>query len=163
MDAGALQRIADAVTPAVMLSACGLVALGLDNQTTRLSLRLRDLAREFRDPGVQPGRRQVIRWEVAVLARRHAITARALSFNYGALLAFVVTTLLSLAQGLLPVPVEVSLAVFFLGVLMLCATAIFAIMSGHLARAALIHEEEEVLGPREAAAIGTRRRRAGAS
>ena len=33
-----LQRIAQAVTPAVMVSACGLIALGLDNQVSRMSL-----------------------------------------------------------------------------------------------------------------------------
>jgi hypothetical protein len=163
MDGDALQRITTAVTPAVMVSACGLIALGLDNQASRVSLRLRDLAHEFREPGAQPGRQQVIRQEVAVLGRRHAITVQALLLNYVALLAFVVTSLLSIAQGLLPVPPDVALGVFLVGVLTLSATAIFAIASGHLSRAALILEQEAVLGSREAAPIGTERGRMGAS
>src|SRR3989337_1419441 len=44
----AIQRIAAAVTPAVMVSACALIALGLDNQVSRMAMRLRELAREHR-------------------------------------------------------------------------------------------------------------------
>jgi hypothetical protein len=163
MDSDALQRITTAVTPAVMVSACGLIALGLDNQASRVSLRLRDLAREFREPGAQPGRQQVIRQEVAVLGRRHGIVVQALLLNYVALLAFVVTSLLSIAQGLLRVPPDVTLAVFLVGVLTLSATAILAIASGLRARAALILEQDAVLGSWKAAAIGTERGPAGAS
>src|SRR5512141_2229164 len=93
----AVQSITVAVTPAVMVSACGLIALGLDNQASRMSLRLREMAREFRELLPASSRRVLIQSQVAIMRRRHRILARALLLNYGALFAFVVTSLLSLA------------------------------------------------------------------
>jgi len=144
MSGDALQRIAVAVTPAVMVSACGLIALGLDNQTARLAMRLRDLIHEHRS--AEPLRRSLLRAQVVLLSRRHAIVARALLLDYGALFAFIVTSLLSLAQGLVALPAEIPFVSFLIGVLMLGATAILAMGSVFQARSALRLEEQEVLG-----------------
>jgi hypothetical protein len=144
--AASLQQIAAAVTPAVMVSACGLIALGLDNQTARMAMRLRDLAREWRDLPAGNGRRPVLARQVAVLDRRHGIYTRALLLNYGALLAFVATSLLWLAQALFRVPPELPLLVFAAGVMMLGAMAVLVIASIYLARGALVHEAEDVMG-----------------
>ncbi len=146
MNGDSLQRIAAAVTPAVMVSACGLIALGLDNQASRMSMRLRELMREFREEVPPGGRRALLRAQVAVMSRRHAILAKALLLNYGSLFAFVVTSLLSLAQGIFALPAEIPLVTFAAGVLMLAAMAAFAIASVNLARVALRMEEAEVLG-----------------
>ncbi|HZZ85856.1 MAG TPA: DUF2721 domain-containing protein [Anaeromyxobacteraceae bacterium] len=145
MTGDSLQRIAAAVTPAVMVSACGLIALGLDNQASRTSLRLRELAAEHRREEGQAARRPLLREQVAILGRRHAIIARAQLLDYGALFAFVVTSLLSLAQGLLPIPPEVPFLAFLAGVAMLGTMAIFAIASVHLSGAALRLEQREIL------------------
>jgi hypothetical protein len=144
--AASLQQIAAAVTPAVMVSACGLIALGLDNQTARMAMRLRDLAREWRDLPAGNARRPVLARQVAVLDRRHGIYTRALLLNYAALLAFVATSLLWLAQALFRVPPELPLLVFGAGVVMLGAMAVLVIASIYLARHALVHEAEEVMG-----------------
>src|SRR5512138_2029878 len=101
-----LQQIAAAVTPAVMVSACGLIALGLDNQIARMALRLRELAREHRAREVSPARRAALAEQIATLDRRHGLYFLALLLNYAALLAFVVTSLLWLAQAFMPVPGE---------------------------------------------------------
>jgi hypothetical protein len=141
-----IQQIGAAVTPAVMVSACGLIALGLDNQTARMANRLRELAREWRDlPGGHP-RRAVLRRQVMVLDRRHGLYSRALLLNYGALFAFVVTSVLWLAQGVTPVPNELPVVAFALGVVMLGAMAVLVIASIQLARSALVHEAEDVIG-----------------
>ncbi len=134
------------MTPAVMVSACGLIALGLDNQAGRMSLRLRELAAEFRDLGEGNPRRARISRQVKVLERRHTTLARALLLNYGALFAFVATSLLSLAQGRVhAIPAAIPLITFFVGVVLLAAMALFAIASLHLSRAALRIEAEEIL------------------
>ncbi len=153
MNGDALQRIAVAVTPAVMVSACGLIALGLDNQASRTSARLRDLARELRGLAAGSARAAPLRRQIAVMARRHGIMARALLLDYGAIFAFAATSLLSLVQGFAAMPPEVPLGTFCFGVLMLCGTATFAIASLYLSRAALQIEEQDVLAaPSPAAA-----------
>lgn len=140
----ALERIATAVTPAVMVSACGLVALGLDNQVSRMSLRLRELAREHRDLPADSARRRLLRAQVAAFDARHALLTRALQLDYGALLAFVVTSLLELATGLVPVPSAVPVVTFAAGVVMLAGMAIGVMRSMSRARAALVLERREL-------------------
>jgi hypothetical protein len=143
----AYQQITAAVTPAVMVSACGLIALGLDNQISRMGLRLRELTREHRDEGVPPERRTTVARQVAVLDRRHGLYFRALILNYGALFAFVVTSLLWLGQGFAPVPPELPLIVFAMGLVMLAALAVLVVAAIHLARRTIESEAAEVIGP----------------
>ncbi len=140
----AVQRIAAAVTPAVMVSACGLLALGIDNASARVSGRLRDLARELR--GIAPGdaRATAIREQTIVLARRHGLYVTALLCDYGALLAFVLTSATALSavfHGSDALP----LALFAIGVALLTVMAVCALMSVRLSRRAIILEEREVL------------------
>jgi len=141
-----LQQIAAAVTPAVMVSACGLVALGLDNQIARMSVRLRELAREHRDSDLSRSRRQMVAAQVAVLDRRHGLYFRALILVYAAMFAFVLTSLLWLGQAFVPIPVELPVVVFALGVLMLAGMAVLAMASVQLARHTIRAEAAEVLG-----------------
>jgi hypothetical protein len=141
---GALERIAQAVTPAVMVSACGLIALGLDNQVSRMSARLRDLAREHRDLAGDDARRGLLRQQVAAFDDRHRILTRAVALDYGALLAFVVTSFLELAAGLFPIPTALPLLTFAAGVLMLAGMAIFAMLSMSRARSALVLERRAI-------------------
>jgi hypothetical protein len=145
IDEQSLQRIAAAVTPAVMVSACGLLALGLDNQAARMTTRIRELAREFRAQAGASLRKTAIQSELAILARRHGLYMNALLCNYGALLAFVLTSLLALAQGLFSVPMGLPVVAFTAGVLLLAAMAIFTLASVRLSRDAIRHEEAEVL------------------
>lgn len=155
------QQIAAAVTPAVMVSACGLVALGLDNQISRMANRLRELVREHRSPEAPPGRRAALAEQVAVLDRRHALYFRALILNYAALFAFLLTSLLWLADALVRIPPELPVVVFALGVLMMAGMAVLVIASIHLARSTIQAEAGEVLGrkrrgPGEPARAGAR-------
>jgi hypothetical protein len=143
-----LQLVASAVTPAVMVSACGLIALGLDNQISRMANRLRDLAREYRAAESSPERRAVLAGQVAVLDRRHALYYRALILNYAAVFAFVLTSALWLGQDRFSLPPEIPAAVFAMGVVMLAGTAVFVIASIHHARATIQAEADEVLGQR---------------
>jgi hypothetical protein len=141
-----LQEIGAAVTPAVMVSACGLIALGLDNQISRMANRLRELAREHRSPDASSGRRAAVAHQVAILDRRHALYYRALILNYAALFAFVLTSLLWLAQAAFPLPPELPVVVFALGVLLLAGMAVLVIAAIHHARHTIEAEAAEVLG-----------------
>lgn len=142
--AEAAQRIASAVAPAVMVSACGLLALGLDNQAARMTGRLRDLAKEHRVlPGGHP-RGPALRKETRVLARRHGLYTVALMCNYGALLAFLLTSVTALyaTGGRLH---ALALWLFAGGVLLLASMAISALLAVRLSRRAIVVEEREVL------------------
>ncbi len=146
MSTDALPRIASAVTPAVMVSACGLIALGLINLSQVLSGRLRELTREHRAGPTAEARRGVIRKQVAILGRRHRTITWALFLDYGAILAFTLTSLLFLGHGLVALPAVVEAALFLVGVLLLCGAAGFAIAAVHLDGGALRLEQLDVLG-----------------
>lgn len=156
----AVARIAAAVTPAVMVSACGLVALGLDNQIARMSGRLRDLTREHRDPALPSARRELVEAQVRVLDRRHGLYSRALLLVYGALFAFVVTSLLWLGDAFLPIPPVFPVLLFALGVLMLAAMAVLVIAAIGLARETVRAEAGYALPPRPGEASAPERARA---
>ncbi len=146
MKADALPLIASAVTPAVMVSACGLIALGLINLSQALSGRLRELGREHRAAATTEARRGVIRRQVAILARRHLTVTWALFLDYGAILAFTLTSLLFLGQGIVTLPPVVAAGSFILGVVLLCGAAGCAIAAVHLDGGALRLERMDVLG-----------------
>ena len=143
-----LQLVASAVTPAVMVSACGLIALGLDNQISRMATRLRELVREHRAPESSAERRATLAEQVAVLNRRHALYYRAIVLNYAAVFAFVLTSALWLGQEQFSLPPELPELVFAMGVVLLAGTALFVIASIHHARATIQAEADEVLGQR---------------
>jgi hypothetical protein len=148
-----LPQIAAAVTPAVMVSACGLVALGLDNQTARMANRLRELVREFRADDA-PSRRSLLAHQVRVLDRRHALYSRALLMNYGALFAFVLTSLIWLGEAFLAIPSEIPVITFAVGVVLLAAMALLVIRSIMLARKTVKAEAADVIGERAGHALG---------
>jgi Protein of unknown function (DUF2721) len=144
VESDAVQRIAAAVTPAVMVSACGLVALGLDNQISRMAARLRELAREHRDLPEEQARRALVRQQIAAFDGRHRILTRALQLDYGALLAFVLTSLLELTAGLVAIPAALPVLAFTAGVIMLGGMAVGVMISMGRARRALTLERREI-------------------
>jgi hypothetical protein len=144
MNSDAVQRIAAAVTPAVMVSACGLIALGLDNQAARMSTRLRDLAREYRSLEIHGPRGQVVRRETRTLARRHGLYVAALLCDYAALLCFVLTSASALLSNS-AASQAVAVVLFAGGVGLLAAMAVCTILSLRLSRRAIVLEAQEVL------------------
>ena len=144
LDVSSIRLIGTAVTPAVMVSACGIVATGLDNQIARMSARIRDMTREWRLLPEGHARRAVLREEVAILDRRHAILARAIGVTYAALLSFVMTSLLYLVKRHLDIPEALPVLSFSLGVVLLGCMALFALASLRLGRRAIALERREL-------------------
>lgn len=146
MDLASLRLIGAAVTPAVMVSGCGILATGLDNQIARMTARIRDMAREWRSLPEGHPRRDLLKLEVAILDRRHGILARAMSLTYAALLSFVATSLLYLLKRTdVDVPEVLPVLSFSLGVGLLGALAIFALASVRLSRRAIKLELQELV------------------
>ncbi|WP_306663477.1 DUF2721 domain-containing protein, partial [Myxococcus sp. CA039A] len=146
LDLSSIRLIGTAVTPAVMVSACGIVATGLDNQIARMTTRMREMLREARQLPEGNSRRDLLRQEVVILDRRHAILARAIALTYTALLAFVVTSLLYLTKRQLDIPESLPVLSFAIGVLLLGAVAVLALASLRLSRLAIKLEREELFG-----------------
>jgi hypothetical protein len=144
MDLSSIRLIGTAVTPAVMVSACGIVATGLDNQIARMSSRVRDMTREWRLLPEGHSRRAILRMEVSILDRRHAILARAIGVTYAALLSFVVTSLLYLTKRHMEIPETLPVVSFSLGVVLLGGTALLALASLRLGRRAIALELQEL-------------------
>ncbi len=144
MDVSSLRLIGAAVTPAVMVSGCGILATGLDNQVARMTTRMREMMREWRTLPEGHSRRAMLREEVAILDRRHVLLARALMLAYAALLSFVVTSLLYLVQRHFEIPEQAPVVAFSLGVVLLGGIAVFALASLRLGRKAILLEEHEL-------------------
>ncbi|NMO17689.1 DUF2721 domain-containing protein [Pyxidicoccus fallax] len=144
LDLSSIRLIGTAVTPAVMVSGCGILATGLDNQIARMTTRMRDMMREWRTLPEGHPRRPILREEVAILDRRHALLARAIGFTYAALLSFVVTSLLYLVKRHVSIPEALPVVPFSLGVALLGAMALLALASLRLSRRAIALERREL-------------------
>jgi hypothetical protein len=144
IDLSSIRVIGAAVTPAVMVSGCGILATGLDNQVSRITARVRDMVREWRTLPEGHLRRALLKEEVAILDRRHALLARALMLDYAALLSFVATSLLYLVQRRFNVPEVAPVVVFSLGVALLGGIAVYALASLRLSRRAIALETQEL-------------------
>jgi hypothetical protein len=144
LDLFSLRLIGAAVTPAVMVSGCGILATGLDNQVARMTSRARDMVREWRALPEEHPRRWLLREEIAILDRRHVLLAKALMLDYAALLSFVVTSLLYLMQRHVSVPEGAPVVSFSLGVVLLGGIAVYALASLRLSRRAIKLEMREL-------------------
>ncbi|QRN96215.1 DUF2721 domain-containing protein [Archangium violaceum] len=158
VDISSIRVIGAAVTPAVMVSACGILATGLDNQIGRMTSRMREMLREWRSLPKGDPRRELLKAEVAILDRRHLLLARAMGMDYGALISFVLTSLLYLSQRRFGVPDVLPVVSFSVGVVLLGVIAVFALASLRLGRDAIALEKREMYEDAEVPAPTEERR-----
>ncbi|WP_224248560.1 DUF2721 domain-containing protein [Hyalangium gracile] len=148
LDFSSIRVIGAAVTPAVMVSGCGILATGLDNQVARMTTRVREMVREWRSLPEGHARRTLLQQEVAILDQRHALLAKALMLDYAAMLSFVVTSLLYLVQRRFSVPEVAPVVSFSLGVVLVGGIAVYALASLRLSRRAIALEQREMFEER---------------
>ena len=96
MEQPSLQAITSAVAPVVMVSAAGLIVMGVQTKNLHLADRLRSLALEYRsltaeDP--QSPRRDHLRRQLEQFARRIRLSQRSLEFLYISIVCFITTSL----------------------------------------------------------------------
>jgi hypothetical protein len=120
METSTVDVIATAVAPIVMVSATGLLFIGVQTKNLHLADRVRDLMREYRatDPKDKE-RREAIRAQIVLFEKRIRLSQRALESLYGAIISFVTTTLLLAVApwiGQTAVPTLVTGGIFILGV-----------------------------------------------
>jgi hypothetical protein len=120
METSTVDVIAAAVAPIVMVSAAGLLFIGVQTKNLHLADRVRDLMREHRATGPKDKeRREAIRAQIVLFEKRIRLSQRALESLYGAIVSFVTTTfLLAVAPwiGQTAVPTPVTGGIFMLGI-----------------------------------------------
>src|SRR2546428_4286884 len=96
MEAATADVISHAVAPIVMVSAGGLLFIGIQTKNLHLADRIRDLAREYRAAGGSDGavRREAIRAQIALFEKRLRTSQHALESIYLAIFCFVATAIL---------------------------------------------------------------------
>jgi uncharacterized membrane protein (DUF485 family) len=121
METSAVDLIATAVAPIVMVSATGLLFIGVQTKNLHLADRVRDLMREYREAISRKDteRREALRAQIVLFERRIRLSQRALELLYGAIVSFVTTTLLLAVapwMGQTAVPSPVTAGIFLLGI-----------------------------------------------
>ena len=89
----ALQTISAAVTPVVMISACGTLTISVNSRQQHLSDKIRAAAAESRSDAVSPQRRHQLHEQIAVFRQRFLYSWFAAIALYGAIGCFVATTI----------------------------------------------------------------------
>lgn len=136
MDGTSLQGISAAVAPVVMVSASGLLFLGVQNKNLHLSDRVRGLAAEHRSLGTDPQakqRREQIREQLVYFERRIRFSQRALELLQIAIFCFVATSLALASTAWLTsmLVLTVSGVLFFAGVGAVVAALVFEFLEMH--------------------------------
>ncbi len=93
IESAVLGTISAAVTPVVMISACGTLTLGVNNRQQNLTTLIREAAKESRAHGVSPERQAQLREQIVIWHRRFYYSWLATCALYGAIGCFLFTTL----------------------------------------------------------------------
>jgi hypothetical protein len=133
METSVAQLIVQMVSPAVMVSACGLMLLGLGNRYARVVDRIRAFAAEVRDlqklgAGATPvdaDRLRVLNVQAHDLFRRGRLLRNAVLFCHTAIMLFVICSfVIPLTRA--GVPASLPLALFCAGMASVLVATIFA-------------------------------------
>jgi uncharacterized protein DUF2721 len=150
MGAQNFEVITSAVAPIVMVSAAGLLFMGVQAKNLHLSDRIRTLMAEYRTLTARPAddaRRQQILEQVVLFDRRIHLSQRALELLYIAIVCFVVTSLLLAAApwvGGLVMP-AMTAGVFVAGVVFLLLALLMEYREMHVGLKTIAIELEGAL------------------
>ncbi len=140
-----LSVISTAVTPVVMVSACGTLTISVNARQQHLSDKIRGAAAEIRSVKTSDERRAQLREQIRVFERRFVCTWLAADALYGAITCFLLTTLFivwterRLSQGpLFP------LVFFVLGICLMLAAAMGVVLEVALSRRTLQIEARDL-------------------
>ena len=133
MNVSPVDVITTAVAPIVMVSAAGLLFIGIQTKNLHLSDRIRDLTREYRGAGGPEfgDRRQAISAQLGLFEKRARLTQRALECVYAAIFCFVTTALLLAARpwaGRTGEPWPVAGAAFTVGIAFLLVAIVLELV-----------------------------------
>jgi len=130
MELQSLQVISSAIAPVVMVSASGLLFMGVQAKNLHLSDRMRALMTEYRSLGTDLAhqeRREQIVAQLVLFTKRLWLSQRALEFLYFAVFCFVMTSLFLAWESFMAqlVPPTITATIFVLGVSFLLLALLF--------------------------------------
>jgi len=130
MPAGLLSLVQSMLTPAVMISACGLLLLSVSNKLARIVDRIRGLNSEDRELSVDVDtvRRLSVRNQIDILLRRAVLLRNACGLLYLAVAVFASTSLCVGLSHAAPLFEVLMLVLFVIGL----ATVVWAGILAHL-------------------------------
>ncbi len=146
MPAGLLGLVQSMVTPAVMISACGLLLLSVSNKLGRIVDRIRELNSEDRglDAEVDMVRRLSIRNQIDFLLRRALLLRNACGFLCFAVAVFALTSLCVGLSGAAYVFEVLMLVLFVIGLATVVWAGILAYLEIRLSHQAITEEIKEL-------------------
>ena len=153
MELQSLQVISSAIAPVVMVSAAGLLFMGVQAKNLHLSDRMRALMVEYRTLGTAPvhqERREQIVAQLVLFKKRIRLSQRALEFLYLAVFCFVMTSLFLASESFMAplVTPAVTAAIFVLGVSFLLLALLFEFLELRTGLKTIGIEIAEVFRPR---------------
>jgi hypothetical protein len=130
MELQSLQVITSAIAPVVMVSATGLLFMGVQAKNLHLADRMRALMIEYRSLGTDPAhqeRGEQIIAQLVLFKKRIWLSQRALEFLYAAVFCFVMTSLFLASESFMAqlVTPAVTAIMFVLGVSFLLLALLF--------------------------------------
>jgi hypothetical protein len=141
---GALNVIASAVTPAVMISASAILISGISSKHSATSDRLRSLTEERRHPETSVSRRRSIEAQCALFLRRLRLILIGHLLLYGATALFV-AMVFAIAASPLVGSYWVVFALFLAGVSTLLGALVFEMLELRLATRTLALETSDAM------------------
>ena len=134
------------VTPAVMISACGLLLLSVSNKLGRIVDRIRDLNAEDRKlvAAGEAARRQSIRNQIDLLLRRTVMLRNACGLLYLAVAVFALTSLCVGLSGAAHVFAVLMLVLFVAGLAAVVWAGILAYLEIRVSHHAVAEEIREL-------------------
>jgi Protein of unknown function (DUF2721) len=153
MELQSLQVISSAIAPVVMVSASGLLFMGVQAKNLHLSDRMRALMMEYRTLGTDPAhqeRREQIVAQLVLFTKRLWLSRRALEFLYFAVFCFVMTSLFLASESFMAqlVPPTITATIFVLGVSFLLLALLFEFLELRTGLKTIGVETAEALRPR---------------
>ena len=146
MPAGLLSLVQSMVTPAVMISACGLLLLSVSNKLGRIVDRIRDLNAEDRglSAEVDTVRRISIRNQIDLLLRRALLLRNACGLLYLAVAVFALTSLCVGLSGTAALFEVLMFVLFVAGLAAVVWAGILAYLEIRLSHRAVAEEIKEL-------------------
>lgn len=143
---GLLGLVQSMVTPAVMISACGLLLLSISNKLARVVDRTRELNSEDRglSAEVDAVRRLSIRNQIDLLVRRALLLRNACGFLYLAVAVFALTSLCIGLSGATRAFEVIMLVLFVVGLGTVVWAGILAYLEIRLSHQAITEEIKEL-------------------
>jgi hypothetical protein len=148
----ALERIAAALSPVVLVSAAALLAVGISQKHVALGDRIRTLSAELRAPGVTPARRQSVAAQLELFTIRIRHSGRAHSAVYLAICCFLAMILvITLQQRFTGLWGAISLVLFVGGVSLMLAGIVLELLELRLADRTIARELDHTASSGQAA------------